>query len=154
MKSVGQWQLFGGFDVKITSVFVSISYLVMLLWCFFDLDGTDHTPFIIESHAFLKFFVSFLLLILSFPLFPFRIEFFGSNRCIFDGQHCIRYGEQTGGLLSSFSKWHYRRALACWYYGGIAIGTHLVETLYEGRFLFQQTCVFTTCFFNLHIMLI
>ena len=59
------------------------------------------------------------------------IEFFGSNRCIFDGQHCIRYGEQTGGLLSSFSKWHYRRALACWwYYGGIAIGTHLVESLF------------------------
>ena len=82
------------------------------------------------------------------------IEFFGSNRCIFDGQHCIRYGEQTGGLLSSFSKWHYRRALACWYYGGIAIGTHLVESLYEERFLFQQTCIFTKCFLNFHIMLI
>ena len=90
----------------------------------------------------------------SYSLFRFTgIEFFGSNRCIFDGQHCIRYGEQTGGLLSSFSKWHYRRALACWYYGGIAIGTHLVESLYEARFLFQQTCIFTTCFFNFHIML-
>ena len=45
LKSDGQWQLFGGFDVKITSV--SQYHLVML-----PVSWTDHTPFIIESHAF------------------------------------------------------------------------------------------------------